>query len=201
MPTNNCLPIEQSWSDLAHREIMVAFPGQLKSRAVALCVWVLARKPDATREEMELVADADPELESRGKDGKKISTHAVRQAKKILGLAGGKTGGKTGASKRAKKKPGLSKIQQAILDRYQESTALIDEYLDLADALALVNQAFEAAQVALRSMTREHALTLAEVDPRAARVLALEGILGEDEVTVTDEPYVVWPDEAEREPQ
>lgn len=180
MPVTNWTPTETNWGDFAHHEIMCTFEGQLKTRAVALCVWNLASSPSATPYEIETIARRDGEIELRP-DGTKITAYAVKQARKILGFEDAEPAQK---SKKAKRRKGKRAVTKALLrhdpgaDEFiVESAGVIDDYLGLGAELASVQAAFGTAYQALMELSREHSLTLAEIDSNAAQVLAREGLL------------------------
>jgi hypothetical protein len=200
MPLTHWVPSEKRWNDSAHRETTAAYPGQADDRKVALCIWLLATHPQSSLPDVERLAQDDPAMAAKQEGGTKITSNHLRQARKILGLT-------TSSRKRSptKKAKGLSKIEKALLARFNESTDLIEAYVVQATALALVQEAFDKAKAALLAMPKEHAETLAEVDPKAAEILSAEGILGGDDAPAErrqgNEPqntFVVWPSDEDR---
>jgi hypothetical protein len=204
MPQTEWVPSEKRWNDSAHRETTAAYPGRADDRKVALCVWILASDPNTALHEIERQAQGDSTIVAKEEGGQKITANHVRQARRILGLAA------EAKRKPAAKKPkGLSKIERALLARFNESTALIDAYAKQAAALAQAQEAFAKAKAALVAMPLEHAETLAEVDPKAAEILNAEGVLGRAAAADSDgaaergepgEPntFVVWPGDDDR---
>ena len=73
MPTTHWKPSVQSWGDLAYGEVMDAFFGQVKTRAVAICIWFLAFNSGVSIEDIESLAQQDPEIQSKKGQVKKIS--------------------------------------------------------------------------------------------------------------------------------
>jgi hypothetical protein len=191
-------PIEKNWGDLAHQEIMTAFEGQLKTRAVALCVWHLAVEPEATPYELETLARRDPDIETRS-DGAKINAYSVRQARKILEGKDG-SGTKTERRKPDRRKPArrkkkvvasaLAKLDPQLVAKLQESAEIIDEFVHVSTELALIQATFAKAHRALLAIPHEDAIELADIEPNVAHVLARDGLLNPP----TDEPTAIWPD-------
>ena len=178
MPRSNWNPIEKTWSESAYQEITQAFPEKRISRAVALCVWCYAQDPDASVNDIEAHAQGDLNLRGAA-DGKKIGSHARRQARQVLGL----TGRKRSTSRKGRKDANLSAIEKAILARFQESMSLVSEYVKLADELAAAQKAFDAARAALHEIPADQMQTITEADPDVAKVLMDEGILSATDST------------------
>ena len=126
MLATNWTPTELNWGDFAHHEIMREFEGQLKTRAVALCVWNLAQSPDATPYEIETLARRDRDIEQRP-DGTKITAYAVKQARKILGFEDAEA-----SAAKAAKKPKRRKGKRAV------TRSLLKHLPDADEALAPV---------------------------------------------------------------
>lgn len=189
------MPIEKDWGRMAQLETMQAFPEKPTSRAIALCVWCYARDPDSSASDIETLAQRDSEIPQTTADGKKISSHARRQARRILGLTTPTK--KRSAPRKTKKDPELSPIEKAVLARFQESMNLVSDYITLAAELSAAQEAFDAARNVLHEISPEHAQTLADADPQAAEILSQEGVLTDpDSSTATpDAAPTVWPDE------
>ncbi len=196
MPKSDWKPNEMTWGELARLETVRAFPEKTGSRAIALCTWCLAQDPDMSLDDIESMAERDPDIPRTTADGKKISAHAQRQARQILGLAS--PGKKRSPARKTKKEPKLSQIEKAILARYQESMDLVTEYTKAATELSDAQQAFEDARSALQEIPREQAQTLADADTHAAEVLASEGVLADPDppTTALESAPAVWPDKS-----
>jgi hypothetical protein len=192
-------PIEKNWGDLAHQEVMTTFDGQLKTRAVALCVWYLSVQPEVTPYEMETLARRDPDIEKRA-DGAKINPYSVRQARKILvGDTGAKPkNGRCSSDRRRvvrKKKAmatALAKLDTELVDRLHGSAEVIDNYLHISTEMAMLQASFAKTHRALLQIPHEHAIELAGIEPSVAHVLAREGLLSPP----AEELTAIWPDDA-----
>ena len=182
MPTPDWKPIETSWEGQpAYEEIMHAFGGKPTSRATALCVWCYAQDPDLPAGDIEALAQRDPEIPATTADGNKISSHARRQARQMLGLTTPTK--KRGAPRKTKKDPQLSAIEKAVLAGFRESMSLISDYVARAEDLSAAQAAFDVARNALCQIAPEHAQTLADADPQAAEVLSNAGVLADPDST------------------
>ena len=175
MPKSDWKPVEKSWGELAQRETMQALSPKPGSRAIALCAWCYAQDPDHAANDVEALAQRDPEIPATTANGKKLGAADHRRAREILGLAA--PAKKRSAARKTKKEPKLSAIEKAILARFQESMHLVSEYERHADELTAAQEAFETAKDALHEISLEQAQTLADADPHAEEILALEGIL------------------------
>lgn len=168
MPTNETdwVATETVWGDAAHEEIKNAFPGKLKSREVALCVWCYGRHPDITETEIEAIAQSDPVIMELRRQ-KKISAHGKRRAKSLLGL---------GAKKEAHVDPSLSDFEREILLDLRATAALLDAYKKAEARMRKAEAAFEVARAKLRAITPQSARNLAEFEPETRTLLDAEGL-------------------------
>ncbi|MFQ5504327.1 MAG: hypothetical protein ACE5F1_05940, partial [Planctomycetota bacterium] len=122
MPQADWEPIEKVWGELAHREVLVAYPSRIKSKGVALCVWCLAQDRAIPLDDIEAIASEDPDIEPRKPGGKKISTQCLVQARKVLGLVEEKK--KKAAPKKPKQESSLTRTEKTILTKLHEGVRL-----------------------------------------------------------------------------
>jgi hypothetical protein len=201
---------ETVWGEAAYQEIKAAFPGKLKSRSVALCVWCYAQNPDITEEEIEAIARTDAEIVAQ-RQKKRISSQGQKRAKALLGL---------GQATAEVNDPNLSRPEQALLTNFRKGGMLVEEYQKCERRLQRAEKALEKARLALQEITPQNARNLADVDDAARRILGAEGLLtpaaptdaptdAPSEMVVTDQPaadpappaVVAKPEPAKRSPQ
>lgn len=173
MVTKNLGLTESEWGDAAFGEINAAFPGKLKTRAVALCVWCHARWPDITEEEIEAIAGLDSVI-SKSRSKKKIGAQGMRLARTLLGLDADAE---------------LPEQEREILCDLRFTTEVVAEYKKAKARLQKAEAAYEAARDKMRAISPHSARKLAGYDPKTKPILEAEGLLG-------DEPCVAGVPEA-----
>jgi hypothetical protein len=179
---------ETVWGEAAYQEIKAAFPGKLKSRSVALCVWCYAQNPDITEEEIEAIARTDAEIVAQ-RQRKRISSQGQKRAKALLGL------GQAGTEVND---PNLSRPEQALLTNFRKGGMLVEDYQKCERRLRRVEKALENARLALQEITPQNARNLADVDAAARRILDAEGLL--TRAAPTDAPPTVVTEQPAADP-
>ncbi len=166
MPTNETdwVATETVWGDAAYEEIKNAFPGKLKSREVALCVWCYGRHSDITEKEIEAIAQLDPVIMELRRQ-KKISAHGQRRAKSLLGLD---------ANPEDDIDPSPSNFERKVLLDLRATAALLDAYKKTEARMRKAEAAFEVARAKLLAVTPQSARNLAEFEPKTRTLLAVE---------------------------